>query len=89
MDGVLFLHPVCPREQSMPRILSIAPHSTMQSLPGVVTHEQTGSSHFLAFAGIISLLPTFGSEEDDSSPDVIHQQKVFLYRKEHIVVLVA
>jgi len=88
MDAVLFLHPVCRREQSMPRVPSIAPHSTLQSLPGVVTREQTDSSRFLAFAGTISFLPTFGTEEDDSSPDVSHQQKVFLYRKEHIVILV-
>jgi len=42
----------------MSGIFSIASHSTLQYLPDVVTQEQTGCAHFLAFSELISILLT-------------------------------
>jgi hypothetical protein len=50
------LQPVCPHEQSMSGVFSIASHWVLQYLPDVVTHEQTGCAHFSAFAVAISFL---------------------------------
>ena len=50
------MQPVCPHEQSMSGVFSIASHWVLQYLPDVVTHEQTGCAHFSAFAVAISFL---------------------------------
>jgi hypothetical protein len=50
------LQPVCPHEQSMSGVFSIASHRVLQYLPDVVTHEQTGCAHFSAFVVAISFL---------------------------------
>ena len=77
MDCVLLLHPVCPHEQSMPRVLPTAAHSTMQCLPDDVAHEQTGWAHFLAFAGTISLLPTSDQERMIPAQMLVTGKKCF------------
>jgi len=46
----------CSHEQSMSGVFSIASHWTLEYLPEVVTHEQIGCAHFLAFAVAISFL---------------------------------
>ena len=74
---VLPLHPVYPHEQSMPRVLSIAAHSTLQCLPDDVAHEQTGWTHFLAFAGTISLLPTSDQERMIQAQMLVTRKKCF------------
>jgi hypothetical protein len=53
---VLPLQPLCPHEQSMSGVFSIASHWVLQYLPDVVTQEQTGCAHFSAFALTISVL---------------------------------
>ena len=53
---VLPLQPVCPHEQSMSGVFSIASHWVLQYFPDVVTHEQMGCAHFSAFAVAISFL---------------------------------
>lgn len=50
------MHAGCPHVQSMSGIFSIASHSTLQYLPDVVTQEQIGCAHFLAFSELISIL---------------------------------
>jgi hypothetical protein len=77
MDCVLPLHPVYPHEQSMPRVLSIAAHSTLWYLPDDATHEQTGWAHFLAFAGTISLLSTSDQERMIPAQMLITRKKRF------------
>jgi hypothetical protein len=47
------LHAGCPHVQSMSGIFSIASHSTLQYLPDVTMHEQTGCAHFLPFSELI------------------------------------
>jgi hypothetical protein len=53
-SDVLSLQPAYPHAQSMSGVFSIAPHSVLQYLPDIVTHEQTGGTHFSAFAVVIS-----------------------------------
>ena len=77
MDCVLLLQPVCPDKQSMPRVFSIAAHSKMQCLPDDVTHEQTGWTHCLAFAGTISLLPTSDQERMIQAQMLVTRKKCF------------
>ena len=50
------MQPVCPHEQSMSGVFSIASHWVLQYLPDVVTHEQTGCAHFSAFVVAMSFL---------------------------------
>jgi hypothetical protein len=63
------LQPVCPHEQSMSGIFSIASHWVLQYLPDVVTHEQTGCAHFSDFAVANSSL--LGSDQKQVIQDDI------------------
>ena len=84
MDCVLLpLHSVCAHRQPRSGVLAIDSHSTLQYLPDVATHEQTGCAHFSAFAGATPSF-NFGSRAHDPSLDISHQDRVFLYGKEHI-----
>jgi hypothetical protein len=57
---VLPLQPLCPHEQSMSGVFSIASHWVLQYLPDVITHVQTGCAHFWGFAVAISFLLASG-----------------------------
>jgi hypothetical protein len=77
MDCVLLLHPVCPHEQSMPRVLPIAAHSVLQNAPDDVTHEQTGRAHSSPFAVVITFLPTSDQERMIPAQMLVTRKKCF------------
>jgi hypothetical protein len=64
--------------------LAIDLHSTLQYLPDVATHEQTGCAHFSTFAGVHFFLSTLDQVAHDPSLNISHQDRVCLYGKEHI-----
>jgi hypothetical protein len=80
MDCVLPLHSVCAHRQSRSGVLAIDSHSTLQYLPDVATHEQTGCAHFSAFAGPF-LSFNFGSRAHDPSLNISHPGQSVSVRK--------
>jgi len=82
------LQPVCPHEQSMSGVFSIASHWVLQYLPDVVTHEQIGCAHFAAFAVAISFLLTSDQRRPIHDWHLKHRGKAFLSDKAHIFNLV-
>jgi hypothetical protein len=78
------LQPVCPHEQSMSGVFSIASHWVLQYLPDVVAHEQTGCAHFSAFGLDISFLLTWDQHQAVQQAHRRHSGKALLSENGHI-----
>ena len=83
------MQPVCPHEQSMSGIFSIASHWVLQYLPDVVTHEQTGCAHFSAFGLDIFSLLNSDQQQAIQEPHGKHLGKAILSTNGQIAFFVA
>ena len=71
------MQPVCPHEQSMSGVFSIASHWVLQYLPDVGTHEQTGCAHFSAF-GLDIFFPNSDQQQVILEPNRKHLGQAIL-----------
>ena len=78
------MQPVCPHEQSMSGVFSMASHWVLQYLPDVVVHEQTGCAHFSAFRSRHFFSPRIRTHSQRSKRHLNRSTEVFLSHKKHI-----